>query len=151
MDLPTATYHGAGENKCEPTDPDALRTLFAVFACVLSAWFPTVAGTDSRLWLSRFVSQRDYFRQDQEEIISTPIDIARRLPDDILRLAGYCESLTNRTEGIRQPRSHPPLGSPADKAVGGVGYVEDHQSPVEFLHGQTGLGMFGPSAVKVVL
>ena len=26
-----ATYHGAGENKCEPNDPDALRTLFAVF------------------------------------------------------------------------------------------------------------------------
>lgn len=27
-----ATYHGAGENTCEATDPDALRTLFAVFA-----------------------------------------------------------------------------------------------------------------------
>lgn len=26
-----ATYHGAGENKCERDDPDALRTLFAVF------------------------------------------------------------------------------------------------------------------------
>jgi hypothetical protein len=26
-----ATYHGAGENKCEKNDPDALRTMFAVF------------------------------------------------------------------------------------------------------------------------
>jgi hypothetical protein len=26
-----ATYHGAGENKCDKTDPLALRTLFAVF------------------------------------------------------------------------------------------------------------------------
>lgn len=62
-----STYHGAGENKCEPTDPDALRTLFAVFG------------------------QRDYFRQDQEEILSTPIEIARKLPEEVLRLAGYCE------------------------------------------------------------
>lgn len=29
--LSIATYHAAGENKCEETDPDALRTLFAVF------------------------------------------------------------------------------------------------------------------------
>lgn len=64
-----ATYHGAGENKCDPSDPDALRTLIAVFG------------------------QRDYFRQDQEEILSTPVEIARTLPDDILRIAGYCELL----------------------------------------------------------
>ncbi len=62
-----STYHGAGENKSDPSDPEALRTLFAVFG------------------------QRDYFRQDQEEILSTPIEIARRLPDDILKIAGYCE------------------------------------------------------------
>jgi ectoine hydroxylase-related dioxygenase (phytanoyl-CoA dioxygenase family) len=66
-----STYHGAGENKCEPNDPDALRTLFAVFG------------------------QRDYFRQDQEEVLSTPLDIARKLPDDILRLAGYCECIVD--------------------------------------------------------
>lgn len=60
-----STYHAAGENICEPTDPDALRTLFAVFG------------------------QRDYYRQDQEEILSTPIEIARKLPQDILKLAGY--------------------------------------------------------------
>ncbi|KAL4778205.1 hypothetical protein BJX76DRAFT_366588 [Aspergillus varians] len=94
-----STYHGAGENKCEKTDPLAFRTLFAVFG------------------------QRDYFRQDQEEVLSTPIEIARRLPDDILRLAGYY------------------------KAVGGVGYVEDHQSPYEFLHTDgLGAGKFGPAA-----
>lgn len=62
-----STYHAAGENKSDPSEPDALRTLFAVFG------------------------QRDYYRQDQEEILSTPIEIARKLPEDILRLAGYCE------------------------------------------------------------
>ncbi|WVQ76329.1 hypothetical protein IAR50_005994 [Cryptococcus sp. DSM 104548] len=80
-----STYHGAGENKCDPEDPEALRTLFAVFA------------------------QRDYFRQDQEEILTTPIELARTFPEDILRIAGYY------------------------KAVGGVGYVEDHQDVVDFL------------------
>ncbi|KAL4810345.1 hypothetical protein BDV18DRAFT_156712 [Aspergillus unguis] len=95
-----STYHGAGENQCEKTDPLALRTLFACFG------------------------QRDYFRQDQEEILSTPIEIARNLPEDILRLAGYY------------------------KAVGGVGYVEDHQSACEFLHrDDLGAGKFGLHAV----
>ncbi|KAK8845635.1 hypothetical protein IAR55_006351 [Kwoniella newhampshirensis] len=98
-----STYHGAGENKCDPSDPDALRTLFAVFG------------------------QRDYFRQDQEETLSTPIEIARRLPDDILKLAGYY------------------------KALGGVGYVENHQSPAEFLHSETALGAFISPAVNVAL
>ncbi|KAI4840586.1 hypothetical protein E4T44_07907 [Aureobasidium sp. EXF-8845] len=91
-----STYHGAGENKCEKDDPDALRTLFAVFG------------------------QRDYFRQDQDEVLSTPIEIARKLPEDILRLAGYY------------------------KSIGGVGYVEDHQNPVEFLQSnETGIGKYG--------
>ncbi|KAI4760541.1 hypothetical protein E4T52_07570 [Aureobasidium sp. EXF-3400] len=91
-----STYHGAGENKCEKNDPDALRTLFAVFG------------------------QRDYYRQDQDEVISTPIEIARKLPEDILRLSGYY------------------------KSVGGVGYVEDHQNPVEFLQSsETGIGKYG--------
>ncbi|KAL6231034.1 hypothetical protein BDW75DRAFT_233945 [Aspergillus navahoensis] len=97
-----ATYHRAGENKCEVTDPLALRTLFAVFG------------------------QRDYFRQDQEEVLSTPIEIARRLPEDVLKLAGYY------------------------KAVGGVGYVEDHQSPHEFLHrGDFAAGKFGAASLAV--
>jgi len=99
-----STYHGAGENKCEKTDPEALRTLFAVFA------------------------QRDYFRQDQDEVLSTPIEIARKLPEDILKLAGYY------------------------KAVGGVGYVEDHQSPVEFLQKDNlGTGAYGAASVKVAV
>ncbi|KAL4864668.1 hypothetical protein BDV12DRAFT_205605 [Aspergillus spectabilis] len=97
-----STYHAAGENKCGKADPLALRTLFAVFG------------------------QRDYFRQDQDEVLSTPISIARRLPDDILRLAGYY------------------------KAVGGVGYVEDHQSPVEFLQrDDVGTGKFGVESLTV--
>ncbi|KAL5334341.1 hypothetical protein BJX70DRAFT_402708 [Aspergillus crustosus] len=97
-----STYHAAGENICDKTDPLALRTLFAVFG------------------------QRDYFRQDQDEVLSTPLSIARRLPDDILRLAGYY------------------------KAVGGVGYVEDHQSPVEFLQREdVGTGKFGVASLTV--
>ncbi|KAI1829237.1 hypothetical protein DTO006G1_9827 [Penicillium roqueforti] len=75
-----ATYHGAGENKCDKTDPLALRTLFAVFG------------------------QRDYFRQDQEEVLSTPIEIARRLPEDILKIAGYLEvELTYALEQQTKP------------------------------------------------
>lgn len=35
-------------------------------------------------------SQRDFYRQDQQEILSTPIKTARTLPEDILRLTGYC-------------------------------------------------------------
>lgn len=35
--------------------------------------------------------QRDYFRADQDEVWSTPVEVARKLPDDILRLAGYCK------------------------------------------------------------
>ncbi|KAL4820757.1 hypothetical protein BDW67DRAFT_172345 [Aspergillus spinulosporus] len=97
-----STYHGAGENKCEATDPLALRTLFAVFG------------------------QRDYFRQDQDEVLSTPIEIARQLPEDILKLSGYY------------------------KAAGGVGYVEDHQSPHEFLHrDDLGIGKFGAASLAV--
>lgn len=98
-----STYHGAGENKCEASDPHALRTLFAVFG------------------------QREHFRQDQDEVLSTPLEIARGLPDDILKLAGYY------------------------KAVGGVGYVEDHQAPIEFLHrDDNGIGKFGPVAKVAV-
>ncbi|KAI5248765.1 hypothetical protein E4T42_05526 [Aureobasidium subglaciale] len=100
-----STYHGAGENRCGKDDPDALRTLFAVFG------------------------QRDYYRRDQEEVLSTPLEIARKLPEDILRLAGYY------------------------KSVGGVGFVEDHQHPVEFLqNGENGsIGKFGSSAGKVAV
>jgi ectoine hydroxylase-related dioxygenase (phytanoyl-CoA dioxygenase family) len=67
--------------------------------------------------------QRDYFRLDQNEVLSTPIEIARTLPDDILKLAGYY------------------------KAVSGVGYVEDHQSPVEFMQRHdNGIGKYGPTS-----
>lgn len=39
-----------------------------------------------------------------------------------------------------------------DKAVGGVGYVEDHQSPIEFLQSSnTGIGKLGPHIEKVAL
>ncbi|KAJ0147068.1 60S ribosomal protein L34-B [Fusarium oxysporum f. sp. albedinis] len=56
---------------------------------------------------------------DQQEILSTPIETARSFPDDIHRLTGYY------------------------KAVGGVGFIGDHQDPVEFLHVDTnGVGKF---------
>ncbi|RYP42085.1 hypothetical protein DL767_000450 [Monosporascus sp. MG133] len=48
----------------------------------------------------------------KEEVFLTPLGIARKLPDDILQLAGCY------------------------KAVGGVGYMEDHQNPVEYLQAQ---------------
>ncbi|EWY95048.1 hypothetical protein FOYG_04173 [Fusarium oxysporum NRRL 32931] len=90
-----ATYHGGGTNQCQKTDPEAVRTLFAIFG------------------------QRDFYRQDQQEILSTPIETARSFPDDILRLTGYY------------------------KAVGGVGFIGDHQDPAEFLHVDTnGVGKF---------
>ncbi|PTU21333.1 hypothetical protein P175DRAFT_0476293 [Aspergillus ochraceoroseus IBT 24754] len=101
-----STYHGAGGNQCETTDPNALRTLFAVFGHMLP-------------------SQRDYFRRNQDETASTPMDIVRTFSPDILRLAGY------------------------EKAVGGVGYVEDHQSPSEFLHrDDCGIGKFGAAQLS---
>ncbi|GAB7327944.1 hypothetical protein MBLNU13_g11713t2 [Cladosporium sp. NU13] len=51
--------------------------------------------------------------------IATPIEIARTLPEDILKLADY------------------------SKAVSGVGFVEDHESPLEYLHNDnTGIGAF---------
>ncbi|CZR69538.1 uncharacterized protein PAC_19438 [Phialocephala subalpina] len=52
-------------------------------------------------------------KQDQDEVLSTPVEIARRLPEDILKLAGYY------------------------KAVGGVGYVEDTSTQGERKHRQT--------------
>lgn len=71
--------------------------------------------------------QRDYFRQDQDEAISTPIEIARELPEDILRLSGYY------------------------KSVGGVGYVEDHQHPVDFLQSNdTGIGKYGTATQMAI-
>lgn len=45
-------YHGAGTNLCEKTDQNASMALFADFGL------------------------RNYFKQDQEEILSTPIEIA---------------------------------------------------------------------------
>lgn len=37
-------------------------------------------------------SQRDYYRADQDEVFSTPVEVARTLPDDILKIAGWCRS-----------------------------------------------------------
>ncbi|CAH0022756.1 unnamed protein product [Clonostachys rhizophaga] len=109
------TYHGGGMNQCERTDPDAVRTLFR------HLWVSSLPARQCWLVLASMVDlfQRDFYRQDQQEILSTPIEIARSLPDDILRLTGYY------------------------KAVGGVGFIGDHQDPAEFLHVDTnGVGKF---------
>jgi len=91
-----STYHGAGENKCELEEEDSLRTIFAVFG------------------------QRDYYRQDQEEVLSTPIEIVRQLPEDILKLCGFCKrnhrstrmGLTSSQGGNGgRLRRGPPIGS----------------------------------------
>ena len=61
--------------------------------CLLSLRKPPSFYCLDRLLKSGSInSQRDYFRQDQEEVLSTPIEIARKLPDDILKLAGYCKT-----------------------------------------------------------
>ncbi|CAI6095299.1 unnamed protein product [Clonostachys chloroleuca] len=95
-------FHAGSANLSEENDPDASRTLFAVFG------------------------QRDYFRQHQDEVLSTPIEVARTLPEDILKITGYY------------------------KAVGGVGYVLNHQAPVEFLHdSNNGIGKLGSQQTLV--
>ncbi|OJJ49992.1 hypothetical protein ASPZODRAFT_22693 [Penicilliopsis zonata CBS 506.65] len=85
------TYHAGGENKCTSEDPEAIRALFAVFG------------------------QRDYLRRNQEEVLSTPAEIACELPDDILRLTGYY------------------------KSVGSIGHIE-HRNPIEFIRDGMSLG-----------
>ncbi|KAI5475109.1 hypothetical protein MNV49_001934 [Pseudohyphozyma bogoriensis] len=94
-----ATFHGASANNADPSDHDAYRTLYAVFA------------------------QRDNFRPNLNHTLSTPIDVARRLPEDLLRLAGYY------------------------KALGGLNFVEDHQHSIEFMQDpENKLGIFNGSA-----
>ena len=59
-------------------------------------------------------------------------------------------------QAIVRPTFNKPFGTIADpildKAVGGVGYVEDHQSPVEFLQKDAlGIGAYGAASVKVAV
>ena len=83
---------------------------------------------------------------DQDEVLSTPVEVARKLPADILKLAGY------RTwVNLINIYSVKLMDYFTDKAVGGVGYVEDHQSPVEFLQSeQNGIGKYGGIAKVAV-
>ncbi|WVQ77582.1 hypothetical protein IAR50_007270 [Cryptococcus sp. DSM 104548] len=96
------TYHGAGKNQCDPSDPDALRTIFSCFG------------------------QRDYFRQDQEEILSTPIEVVKTLDEETLRLAGFF------------------------KSKGGVGYVENHEDPIQYLNTNHLLGRYTTLAGSIL-
>lgn len=64
------------------------------------------------------------------------------MPDDILKLAGYCRYLSNADIARALTEAF------VDKAVGGVGYVEDHQDPVEYLQrDQNGIGKYGAVTV----
>lgn len=88
-------------------------------------------------------SQRDYFRQHQDEVHSTPVEIARQLPDDILRITGYCKL------GLQSTLPGYMLTIPKDKAVGGVGYVGDHEAPIDYLYEDGhGFGKMGPKENK---
>ncbi|KAJ9145458.1 hypothetical protein NKR23_g5447 [Pleurostoma richardsiae] len=71
-------------------------------------------------------NQRDYFRQDQDEVLATSLEVARGLPDDIRKLAGYYT------------------------AVSGVGYVEDHEHPVAYLtKADNSIGELGEQTTRV--
>lgn len=62
-------------------------------------------------------------------------------------MAGYCEFLLD----LHYPELELTCCC-VDKAVGGVGYVEDHQSPAEFLFkDDTGIGAYGSKTGKLAL
>lgn len=60
------TYHAGGANQCEPEDPLAVRTLIAAFA------------------------QKDTLRPLTDMVVSTPWEVAMKLPKDIQKICGYC-------------------------------------------------------------
>ena len=85
-------YHGGGENRS-----DATRIGLNVTYCV--AWL----------------------RQEENQYLSCPPDVAETLDDDLLRLMGYR------------------IGAYA------LGYVDDVRDPLEALRGRSGAMSFGPS------
>ncbi|GAA6039371.1 hypothetical protein JCM8097_002820 [Rhodosporidiobolus ruineniae] len=80
-----SVYHGAGANTAAPSSPNATRTLMAIF------------GT------------HDWLRQEENIYATVPLAVARKLPEDVLRIAGWA------------------------KSAGGAGFVE-HRDPIDFLH-----------------
>jgi hypothetical protein len=56
---------GAGANTCKPGTPESVRQLFAVGAC------------------------RDYYRPDECFMLSTPINVVKKLPREVLKHTGW--------------------------------------------------------------
>ncbi|KAI5474451.1 hypothetical protein MNV49_003256 [Pseudohyphozyma bogoriensis] len=60
-----STYHGASANTCTPGEPDSSRILYGVFGC------------------------QDFMRQEENQSLCVPEDVARTLPLDVLKRAGW--------------------------------------------------------------
>ncbi|KAI5474446.1 hypothetical protein MNV49_003251, partial [Pseudohyphozyma bogoriensis] len=63
-----STYHGASANVSQPGDPDSTRILYGFFGC------------------------QDFLRQEENQYLSCPENIARTLPLEVLRRAGWFKS-----------------------------------------------------------
>jgi hypothetical protein len=60
---------GAGANTCEPGSPESVRQMFAVGAC------------------------RDYYRPDECFLLSTPIEVVKKLPKSVLKHTGWLRNI----------------------------------------------------------
>ncbi|KAM0747429.1 PhyH-domain-containing protein [Meredithblackwellia eburnea MCA 4105] len=60
-----STYHGAGSNTCTPGEPDDVRVLYGVFGC------------------------QDFLRPEENQQLVCSEEIARTLPLDVLKVAGW--------------------------------------------------------------
>ena len=60
-----------------------------------------------------------WLRQEENQYLSVPLELARELPDDLLRLIGYA------------------------RGAYALGYVDDLRDPLEFLRGERGSDGFG--------
>ncbi len=65
---------------------------------------------------------RSWLRQEENQYLSVPLDVARGLPDDLLRLIGYA------------------------RGAYALGYVDDLRDPLEFLRGERRSDGFGTLA-----
>ncbi|GAA6021114.1 hypothetical protein JCM10207_003370 [Rhodosporidiobolus poonsookiae] len=80
-----SVYHGADANRSKPSSPNSTRTLINVF------------GT------------HDWLRQEENMYATVPLEVARTLPEEVLRLSGWA------------------------KGAGGCGFV-NHRDPIDFIH-----------------
>lgn len=74
-------------------------------------------------------SQRDYYRVEQDEAFTTPLDIVRTLPDDVLQLTTWCRynpPCWADINGLTHART-------PDKSLGGLGSVGFHGQPIDLV------------------